>query len=70
MRHRLTISVGIGVSIGSPHAGVARPGIESLVAFDGAIKCTVVSKRSSYKALFRVCSWLADSGVLVILLSS
>ena len=55
LRRRLTISMGRGASIGSPCANVARAGIESLEASDGAIECTDVSKRSSYKALFLVC---------------
>ena len=53
--HHLTTSVGRWASIGSPRAGVARAGIESLEAFDGAIERMNVSKRSSYKALFLVC---------------
>ena len=55
MRRRLTPSVGRGASIGSPRSGVAGTGIESLEASDGAIECTDVSKRSSYKELFLVC---------------
>ena len=34
---------------------MARVGIESIEASDGAIECTDVSKRSSYKELFLVC---------------
>ena len=59
--HRLTPSVGRAASIGSPHSGVAGTGIESIEASDGAIECTDVSKRSSYKALFLVC--LVDRGL-------
>ena len=47
--------MGRGASIDSPHAGVARAGIESIEASEGAIEYTDVSKRSSYKALFLVC---------------
>ena len=34
---------------------MAGTGIESIEASDGAIECTDLSKRSSYKALFLVC---------------
>ena len=43
------------MSIGSPRPGVAMAGRESLEAYDGALKCMDVAKRSSYKALFLVC---------------
>ena len=43
------------MSIGSPHVGVARAGIGALEVSHGALECTDVSKRSSYKALFLVC---------------
>ena len=46
--------MGRGASIDSPHAGVARPGTGALDVFDGALECTDVSKRSSYKGLFFV----------------
>ena len=55
MRRRLTILAGRGASIGSPRLGVARAGIRSLEASDGAIDGTDVSNRSSYKGLFLVC---------------
>ena len=40
---------------------MAGTGIESIEASDGAIECTDVSKRSSYKELFLVC--LVDRGL-------
>ena len=42
-------------------------GIESLEAFDGALGCADVAKRSSYKAMFLICLVGADSDVLVVL---
>ena len=41
--------------IGSPHTSVARAGIGSLEASDGAIDGMDVSNRLSYKGLFLVC---------------
>ena len=40
---------------------MAGAGIESIEAFDGAMECTDVSKRSSYNELFLVC--LVDRGL-------
>ena len=41
--------------MGSPCPSVAMAGRESIEAFDGALECVDVAKRSSYKALFLVC---------------